>query len=109
MKNDYEELDQLHTTECGIARDLMRMKNGDYAGHKDIFANLNAVESLSGCSLSCEQGILVRMQDKLSRLWQVLDGQAQVRDERIVDTCRDIINYSVLIMARQRSREEDKD
>ena len=47
-----------------------------------------------------EQGILVRITDKISRLSQYTkNGELQVKDESVEDTLVDIINYTVLLRA----------
>ena len=47
-----------------------------------------------------EQGFLVRMTDKLSRLSTfAVSGDLKVKDESVKDTILDLINYSVLFIA----------
>jgi hypothetical protein len=78
---------------------LMRRKNNDYAGTENFFKNLTQCETLGICST--EQGILVRLTDKLSRLSTLLgktDTIQLVVDEAIDDTLRDVINYATLLI-----------
>ena len=76
---------------------IAKKKNNDYAGEKstDPFANFTASEILSGVRV--EKGILVRMGDKFNRVSNLLDQDAQVKDEAIEDTLNDIINYSAIL------------
>ena len=46
-------------------------------------------------------GIVVRMFDKMDRLHNLLDKEAQV-DESIEDTCKDLINYSLYLIMMQK-------
>lgn len=95
-----EELLKHHEILCKQARDLMDMKNRDYAGNdgKEPFANFTRVESMGICST--EQGFMVRLTDKMSRLSSILEsGTNHVKDESFEDTMVDVINYIVLLSA----------
>jgi hypothetical protein len=47
-----------------------------------------------------EQGFMVRLTDKMSRLSSfVQSGKMHVEDESFQDTCLDVINYMVLLSA----------
>jgi len=73
-------------------------KNKDYSGDVDAFSNFLMVEHL-GIS-SVEQGILVRMTDKMARASNLIlnqDGKAQVNDESIIDTLDDLSVYSQIL------------
>jgi len=97
-----EELLEMHNYLCREARDLMEQKNHDYGGAQEVFGNLQACEDLGICST--EQGILIRMVDKLSRLINFeKQGKFSV-DESVDDNVQDLINYSVLYRARKASR-----
>lgn len=63
-----DELLKIHEDLTGKARSLMRKKNADYAGNDGLepFANFTRVQAMGICST--EQGFLVRMTDKMSRL-----------------------------------------
>ena len=76
----------------------MRKKNADYAGNegREPFANFTRVESMGICST--EQGFLVRMTDKMSRLSSFVEsGKLAVENESFEDTIIDIVNYAVLM------------
>ena len=74
--------------------DLHSRKNHDYAGTKDPLKNLRACERLS---LKPFLGVLVRLQDKWSRLEEFVNsGQLMVKNESVVDTLMDNAVYSLL-------------
>ncbi len=101
-----EELLKHHEVLCKQARELMDKKNRDYAGNdgKEPFANFTRVEAMGICST--EQGFMVRLTDKMSRLSSILaSGKNHVKDESFEDTMVDVINYIVLLSAyRQEKR-----
>ncbi len=95
-----EELLDHHMKLCAEARELMKAKNKDYAGNEGIepFANFTRVESMGICKT--EQGFMVRLTDKMSRLSSFIRaGKMHVADESFKDTCIDVINYMVLLSA----------
>jgi len=101
-----EELLQYHAELCAQARDLMSLKNRDYAGNEgtEPFANFTRVEAMGICKT--EQGFLVRLTDKMSRLSSFIrSGKMNVKDESFNDTCVDIINYMVLLSAYLKDKE----
>lgn len=79
---------------------LVRTKNMDYANpeaHGDAFGNLKAVTTFN---IPVDIGFIVRMTDKLSRLATFAKtGQLQTKDESVIDTLRDMSNYSMLFAA----------
>jgi len=97
-----QDLLSFHSALTEKARSLMERKNQDYAGDSEHgiqpFANFERVEALGICST--EQGFLVRMTDKISRLSSYVQaGKLEVSDETVYDTLVDLINYSVLMAA----------
>lgn len=76
--------------------DIMKKKNADYASESDPFLNFRGATSLG---ITVEQGILVRMQDKMSRIANLIQRPAQVADEKIEDTLIDLANYSAILHA----------
>ena len=95
-----DELLQYHSEICKEARDLMSLKNKDYAGSEgnEPFANFTRVESMGICTT--EQGFLTRITDKMSRLSSFIHaGKMNVEDESFKDTVVDVINYMVLLSA----------
>jgi len=93
-----EELLKHHENVCGVARELMKKKNHDYAGEsgETPFANFSRTEAMGVCST--EQGFLVRVVDKVSRLSTFVSaGELKVENESYEDAIVDIINYMVLL------------
>jgi hypothetical protein len=87
-----DELLGFHSDLCKEARDLMSLKNRDYAGNEGIepFANFTRVEAMGICKT--EQGCMVRL----------------IKDESFKDTCVDVINYMVLLAAYLSDKEKEK-
>jgi hypothetical protein len=95
-----DELLKIHEDLTGKARSLMRKKNADYAGNDGLepFANFTRVQAMGICST--EQGFLVRMTDKMSRLSSFVEsGKLAVENESFEDTIVDVVNYAVLLYA----------
>ena len=70
-------------------------KNSDYGGsNNDPYANFRN-STIAGVKV--EQGILVRMSDKMSRIGTLLQKEAKVKDEAIEDTLMDLINYAAIL------------
>jgi hypothetical protein len=67
-------------------------KNSDYASPDRPFANFEAAP-LVGVSVA--RGILVRMQDKLQRISNLLDRPAM--NESIQDSCDDLSMYALIL------------
>jgi len=82
-------------TNFNQALDLMKRKNQDYAGAVDPFKNFRLCESLG---ITLEEGLLVRMSDKLARIGNLLKNEAKVSDESICDTVGDLMNYSAILL-----------
>ena len=104
-----DELLAFHAELCTEARDLMSLKNRDYAGKEgtEPFANFTRVESMGICKT--EQGFMVRLTDKMSRLSSFVHaGKMNVQDESFMDTCVDVINYMVLLAAYLKDKEAQK-
>jgi hypothetical protein len=87
----------------------MREKNHDYSGDNadDPMRNFNISAQVVG--ITPEQGILVRMVDKINRLGTAFSGaELKVKDETIEDTLGDLINYSAIVAFRHSQRSETK-
>lgn len=99
-----KDLIQYHRDMIERCHAMLASKNQDYA-NGSAFGNLDMCEQMGACST--EMGILIRMTDKLSRLLSLIQSgnEAQVKDESVHDTCEDIVNYSVLMSAKIRSRQ----
>ena len=95
-----EQLLKHHDFLSDAAKQLMKKKNHDYAGAKGDkpFANFERTEAMGVCTT--EQGFLVRVIDKVSRLSTfVTAGELKVENEGYHDAIVDIINYMVLLDA----------
>ena len=102
-----EQLLKHHQDMCNRARDIMKQKNHDYAGQGggQPFANFERTEAMGVCST--EQGFLVRVVDKVSRLSTFCQaGQLKVDNESYEDAILDIINYMVLFSGYLQEKEE---
>jgi hypothetical protein len=105
-----EEYLQFHEAICGMARSLSQRKNTDYAAPTRkstpyaVFANFMQCETLGITGV--EQGFLVRLSDKFSRLCNLLEPShvQQVKDESVDDTIQDIINYVILLAAYRETK-----
>ena len=71
-------------------------KNHDYATQENPYKNLEKVLSIG---IEPWRGIVIRLMDKFSRLEEYcVKGEFAVKGEGIVDTFKDIANYSILAM-----------
>lgn len=77
---------------------IMKNKNSDYSWDKEFFGNFTVVEKL--WITSAEEGFLVRMCDKVSRITNLLEEGREVKvlDEKVEDTLKDLVNYCVLLL-----------
>jgi len=82
---------------------LIDRKNADYAAADDPFRNFGMAEYMG---LSTEQGIMLRLLDKMARLANVSakGGVMEVKDESLDDTLQDICNYTGILYAYRRSQ-----
>jgi len=79
-------------------------KNHDYSGEEDPFQNLTACERINVRCPHCNKahkleawiGVLIRLQDKLSRLESMAGLDSKVVDESIDDTLLDSANYNII-------------
>jgi hypothetical protein len=71
--------------------EIIKKKNSDYAADADPFQNFRGVEHWG--ITDAETGILVRLSDKMQRVCNLIDREAQVEDESIIDTLSDARNY----------------
>ena len=90
-------------TEC---LETMKKKNHDYSGDnpEDPMKNFNLSAEVVG--ISPEQGMLIRIMDKINRLGTAFSGtDLKVKDESVQDTLSDAINYLALTAFRRKQRE----
>jgi len=76
---------------------LMKAKNHDYAGKDKAVGLENFNITASVANISREQGILVRLMDKMTRVGNLLQHGAEVKTESINDTLEDAINYCAIL------------
>lgn len=76
---------------------LTNRKNMDYANADDAFANFKLIEVLTNGKITTEEGILVRMTDKIQRVANLLYKKEAVNDEKINDTLQDLAIYSDIL------------
>lgn len=85
-------LDQMHSKE----RAIMEAKANDYSGTEDCNRNIKACEAI-GIS-TAEQGILIRIMDKLSRISNLIKpGFKASVNESIDDAIADSRNYLAIL------------
>ena len=102
-----EQLLKHHDALTKQAKEIMKAKNHDYAGEKgdSPFANFERTEAMGVCTT--EQGFLVRVIDKVSRLSTFVEaGKLKVENESYNDAVLDIINYMVLFSGFVSSKEQ---
>jgi len=73
----------------------IKQKNRDYAQGDDTFQNFRMVEDAG--LITVEEGIVVRMSDKMQRIINLLNDDAAVEDETIEDTLSDLRNYANIL------------
>lgn len=66
-------------------------KNKDYADIDSPFKNFELSAQVAG--LPVAKGMLIRIMDKMTRISNLLEREAVVKDEKIDDTITDAINY----------------
>ena len=101
-----EELFEISDETLVACTNILVDKNHDYAGETDVDAlkNFKLVEYLGICSI--QQGIMVRMCDKMSRMSNLLNKPPAVKDESFEDTARDLINYTVILLAARKEKSD---
>jgi hypothetical protein len=99
-KQQYFEFAQSFFNDC---IEISKKKNADYTGgNSNPFSNFTSVENLG---IKTEQGFLTRMMDKMARIGSyVSNGELQVKDESVIDTLRDLANYSCLLAGYIKSK-----
>ena len=92
-----DELKEVHVKTCQKCLITMLAKNGAYNGYEDALGNFKSVETKGICT--AEQGILVRLSDKMERMQTLIIKGGECADEAVVDTVDDAINYLILLKA----------
>lgn len=90
----------------GDMGELHSRKNHDYAGTSDPLKNLRACTRID---LKPFMGVMVRLQDKWSRLEEfVKSGKLMVKGESVKDTLMDNAVYSILAIILYEEQEKEK-
>ncbi len=84
---------------------LHARKNHDYAKQGHPLSNLTACEQIG---ITPYKGVLVRLQDKWSRIVELASKEAAVKDETIEDTHLDAAVYNLLAIVVRRREQEKK-
>ena len=82
--------------------EILKRKNSDYASPENPFLTFEASARMAGVTV--EQGLLVRISDKLTRVRNLLT-RTSVVDERLEDTIADAINYLAILKAWRERRQ----
>lgn len=77
------------------ALETMKKKNADYSGDNRGMKNFEVSATVANIKMS--QGVLVRLMDKMTRIGNLINSEAKVKDESIFDTIQDAINYSAIL------------
>lgn len=78
-------------------------KNYDYAGD-DSLSNFKLSEKMG---IPAWKGVLVRMSDKISRLWSFAQKEKfEVADESVIDTLKDLSIYAILCILLYEDRKK---
>ena len=77
-----------------ICLNTAKAKNADYATDADPFANFTGCEKYG---IPTAKGMLVRMEDKMRRIANLLDRPAIVTGESIQDSLMDLANYALIL------------
>ncbi len=87
-----------HKKFCDDMVRITQEKNADYTGgSEDPFANFRGIGALIDSPAVVEIGFLTRMSDKMARIGSFIsNGTLQVKDESVMDTLKDLANYSAL-------------
>ncbi len=85
-------------TVCREMVDLTHRKNNNYANVENAFANFEQIEQLTAKKISREEGIFVRLSDKMSRIGNLLTGTPDQVGEALEDTVKDLAVYAVILL-----------
>jgi len=84
---------------------IAKRKTQDYATQQDPFKNFRNSKVVG---VKPSRGILVRILDKISRISNLIDKNAAVKDESIEDTINDAINYLAILKAQLQNERKEK-
>ena len=75
---------------------ILAVKNADYGKDSDPWANFKFA-AIAG--IGVDDAIMVRILDKMARISNLLHKEAAVKDETVLDTIQDAINYLAILLA----------
>ncbi len=89
---------KVHKEICDRLHDTYVAKNADYG---DSFAKVRA---------KYPEAILIRLEDKMSRLEQLMQhGNRRVKDESVEDTLLDLANYCIMELVERKNDTKSKE
>lgn len=86
--------------------EIVKKKNQDYADGENPFQNFTMVEDAG--LMTTEEGLAVRMSDKMQRIFNLISSEAAVEDEKIEDTLSDLRNYANILQVYLENKEAKK-
>jgi hypothetical protein len=92
-----EEYLKIFEVEVAQLAKITNRKNRDYARKDNAFSNFEKIEQMTHGRIRLEDGILVRMTDKIARISNLLEHSANVKSEQITDTLQDLAVYSIIL------------
>lgn len=85
---------------------ILKAKNQDYAASNDPFKNFKYAGYVG---LSPQDAILVRLSDKFARVCNLVKtNKVAVKDETVMDTITDMINYLAILKAYLEDQKDAK-
>jgi len=95
MRISYDLAEKIHQAVLEHAAEIVKAKRVDYSGYDDPFANFRA-SYVAG--VEPWRGAIVRLLDKVSRMVRLAEGggTGQVKEESLLDTVADLVNYAVI-------------
>lgn len=85
---------------------VIEVKNSDYSAENNPFSNFEIQGWLTGTLP--EQAILGDIARKIARMRELVatNKEAKVADERVVDTCMDLMNYAAILKVYLENKEK---
>lgn len=90
----------------GYLRPVLEAKGKDYASNTDVFKNLRLCEPL--VNVSTEKGVIIRLADKMSRISNLLEKEAEIKSESVFDTIIDAVGYLSILHALLKEKDRNK-
>lgn len=105
----HQEYIRFHSEICNKMNEITVRKNADYSGASTSpFFNVEKIEKKG--LVSTEMGLLVRINDKLSRIENfILKGEYKVKEESLEDTIIDANNYLIMLLGYIKSNRIERE